>query len=294
MTDKAKLPEDFSGEDLRPGNGSRHPGLLYAVIGNPVDHSLGPVMHNRAFAAVGHNGLYVALRVTDIGGAMVGVRALGIAGLSVTIPHKIGVMAHLDEIEKTARTIGAVNTVVHRDGRLIGINTDADGAVAALEEATPLKGKTVAVIGAGGAARAVGFGVRRKGAETIVVNRTADRGAALARELGGTHVPPEHFDGSGIDILVNTTPVGMAPDTSAMPISAKVLSPKMVVMDAVYNPIRTKLLIEAERIGCRTVDGVSMFVYQGARQFTLWTGEPAPVSVMRKAVVETLQAHRNV
>jgi shikimate dehydrogenase len=276
--------------DARPGIGNAE--SLYAVIGNPVGHSLGPVMHTRAFAAVGHRGLYVALTVTDIGGAMTGVRALGIAGVSVTIPHKVSVMAHLDEIEDAARSIGAVNTVVNRDGRLVGYNTDAAGAVSALEEATALKGKTVAVIGAGGAARAVGFGVRAKGAAAVVVNRSAERGTALARQLGGTYVPPENFDGTGIDILVNTTPLGMAPDPSAMPVPEKVLSPDMVVMDAVYNPIRTKLLTEAKRIGCRIVDGVSMFVYQGVRQFALWTGKPAPVSVMRNAVLEALTGEK--
>ena len=290
MNDGTKLAEDFPAED--PWTGNRHAGLLYAVIGDPVAHSLGPVMHNRAFAAVGYPGLYVALRVSDIGGAMIGVRALGIAGVSVTIPHKIAVMAHLDEIEEDARTIGAVNTVFRRGGRLVGTNTDAEGAVDALEEAAALNAKTVAVIGAGGAARAVGFAVRQKGAETVVVNRSADRGAALARELGGAYVSPEDFDGAGIDILVNTTPVGMAPHTSEMPVPVAALSPHMTVMDAVYNPIRTKLLTEADRIGCRTVDGVSMFVYQGARQFTLWTGATAPVSVMRNAVVEALQKRR--
>jgi shikimate dehydrogenase len=287
MTDEAKSAGNCPGTGPLPG--IRKAESLYAVIGNPVAHSLGPVMHNRAFAAAGFRGRYVALPVTDIAGAMTGVRALGIAGVSVTIPHKISVMAHLDEIEDAARTIGAVNTVVNRNGRLIGYNTDADGAVAALEEAAVLNGKTVAVIGAGGAARAVGFGVRKKGARIVVVNRSAGRGAALARDLGGTDVPLEQFDGSGIDVLVNTTPVGMAPDTSAMPVSVQALSPDMVVMDAVYNPLRTKLIAEADRIGCRTVDGVSMFVYQGARQFTLWTGRSAPVSVMRAAVVEALE-----
>ena len=128
-----------------------HPSLLYAVIGNPVAHSLGPAMHNRAFAAVGHPGLYVALAVNDIEAAMTGVRALGIAGVSVTIPHKISVIRHLDDIDETARSIGAVNTVVNQEGRLFGTNSDADGAVAALESATSLNGKQVAVIGAGGA-----------------------------------------------------------------------------------------------------------------------------------------------
>ncbi len=262
---------------------------FYAVIGNPVAHSLGPLMHNRAFAAAGYPGVYVALAVTDIAGAMAGVRALGISGLSVTIPHKIAVMDHLDEIDETARAIGAVNTVVNREGRLFGSNSDAAGAVAALRQATELKGKTVAVVGAGGAARAVGFGVAAEGAKVVVVNRTAATGEALSRKLGGTYRAPEGFSGAGVDILVNTTPVGMFPDTAAMPVPAEVLRPAMVVMDAVYNPLKTELLREADRIGCRTVDGAAMFVHQGARQFHLWTGRPAPVAVMREAVVAALQ-----
>ena len=265
---------------------------LFAVIGNPVAHSLGPVMHNRAFAAVGYPGIYVALAVSDIAAAMTGVRALGIAGVSVTIPHKVDVMGHLDEIDETARAIGAVNTVVNADGRLLGSNTDAFGAVAALQEVTEIKGKHVAVIGAGGAARAVGFGVRSEGAQVTVVNRSDESGKTLARRLDGEFVALNSFDGSGIDILINTTPVGMSPHSDAMPVSAKALAPEMVVMDAVYNPLRTRLLQEAGRVGCATVDGAAMFVHQGARQFTLWTGKPAPLTEMRAAVVDALGADR--
>jgi shikimate dehydrogenase len=249
-------------------------------------------MHNRAFAAVGYPGIYVALTVSDIAAAMTGVRALGIAGVSVTIPHKVDVMAHLDEIDEKARAIGAVNTVVNRDGRLIGSNSDAFGAVAALKAVTRIKEKHVAVIGAGGAARAVGFGVRSEGAHVTVVNRSDETGTDLARRLDGKFVALNAFDGSGIDILINTTPVGMSPHRDAMPVTEKALAPEMVVMDAVYNPLRTRLLEEAGRLGCTTVDGAAMFVYQGARQFTLWTGMPAPLTEMRAAVVDVLGADR--
>ena len=171
------------------------------------------------------------------------------------------------------------------DGRLLGSNTDAFGAVAALQEVTEIKGKHVAVIGAGGAARAVGFGVRSEGAQVT-------QAEALARRLDGEFVALNSFDGSGIEILINTTPVGMSPHSDAMPVSAKALAPEMVVMDAVYNPLRTRLLQEAGRVGCATVDGAAMFVHQGARQFTLWTGKPAPLTEMRAAVVDALGADR--
>ncbi len=266
---------------------------VYAVLGNPVAHSLSPVMHNRAFHAAGFPGVYVALKVTDIAEAIAGVRALGLFGASVTVPHKIAVMSHLDEIDRTARDIGAVNTVINRDGRLFGTNTDMEGATAALKEITTLAGRSLAVIGAGGAARAVGYGAARDGATVVVVNRSPERGQALARALECRYVSLADFSGAGIDILVNATPVGMVPRTDRLPVDPGILNPEMVVMDAVYNPMKTRLLEEAEKRGCRTVDGVSMFVNQGAGQFTLWTGMPAPLEVMRKAVAEALRIKEN-
>jgi shikimate dehydrogenase len=270
--------------DLSPGGVPK----VYAVLGNPVAHSLSPVMHNRAFCETGYRGVYVALKVTDIAGAIAGVRALGFSGASVTVPHKVAVMDHLDEIDPTARAIGAVNTVVNQDGRLVGTNTDAEGAVAALKEKTRLKGRVLAVIGAGGAARAVAYGAVQKGAKVVIVNRSEARGRSLSRFLDCPFVRLAEFSGAGIDILVNTTPSGMSPRTDQLPVDAGILNAKMVVMDAVYNPMKTRLLKEAEKRGCKTVDGVAMFVYQGARQFSLWTGLAAPVEKMREAVAEAL------
>ncbi|MCF8051471.1 MAG: shikimate dehydrogenase [Desulfobacterales bacterium] len=261
---------------------------VYAVLGNPVAHSLSPVMLNRAFRETGYRGLYVALKVTDIAGAIAGVRALGFSGASVTVPHKVAVMDHLDEIDPTARAIGAVNTVVNQDGRLAGTNTDAEGVVAALKEKTRLEGRVLAVIGAGGAARAVAYGAVQKGAKVVIVNRSEARGRSLSRFLHCPFIPLAEFTGAGIDILVNTTPAGMSPRTDQLPIDAGILTAQMVVMDVVYNPMKTRLLQEAEKRGCTTVDGVAMFVYQGARQFSLWTGLAAPVEKMREAVAEAL------
>jgi shikimate dehydrogenase len=273
---------------MRPDRLSGGVPRVYAVLGNPVAHSLGPAMHNRAFGATGYPGVYVALKVTDIGWAIAGVRALGFSGASVTVPHKIAVMPHLDEIDRTARAIGAVNTVVNHDGRLLGTNTDADGAAAALKEKTGLAGRSLAVVGAGGAARAVAYGAIKEGARVVIVNRSLERGQALARFFDCRFTPLAEFTGEGVDILVNTTPAGMSPLTDQIPVDPGSLTSEMVVMDIVYNPMKTRLLKEAEKRGCQTVDGVAMFVYQGARQFTLWTGMPAPMEVMREAVVEAL------
>ena len=260
---------------------------LYAVIGNPVRHSLSPLMHNRAFSHIGHNAVYLALPVEDVAGAVSGIRAFGIRGVSVTIPHKVSIMDYLDEIDENAARIGAINTVVNREGVLHGCNTDARGAVKALTE--QIAGKTVGIIGAGGAARAIGFGMISEGARVIILNRTREKGEKLAQELGGDFQPLTPDLGLNCDILINTTPVGMTPDLGISPIPQKALTKEMVVMDIVYNPLKTKLLQDAEATGCPTIDGTAMFVYQGVLQFELWTGKKAPIDVMRDAVLEALK-----
>lgn len=281
-----------SSERLSPGDGyegriDSHT-ALYAVLGDPVSHSLGPTMHNRAFAYTRHNGVYVALRVIDPAGALTGIRALHVAGASVTIPHKTTVIDHLDRMDPVAEAIGAVNTIVNRKGVLIGYNTDGTGAVRALTGKTPLNEKRVALIGAGGAARAIGHAVSEQGARVTIVNRTTWRGESLAGDLRVDFVPLNEFTGHACDVIINTTPAGMHPHIHSMPIDEVVLRPDMVVMDAVYNPLVTRLLRAAERTGCVTISGVDMFVYQGAAQFELWTGMPAPVEVMRSAVLAAL------
>ncbi len=261
---------------------------LYGVFGDPVAHSLSPVMHNSAFRHLGENGVYLAFRVTDIPSAVVAIRALNLSGISVTIPHKVSILPLLDDVTPLARKIGAVNTVINRDGKLTGDNTDCRGAVRALLDATPVSRKRVAVLGAGGAARAIGYGLMEEGAAVTLVNRTIPRGEELAGEMRADFCPLEDFSG-GHDILVNTTSAGMTPYTDAMPVSSGLLDPDMVVMDIVYNPLETRLLAEARRRGCITVDGVAMFVYQGAIQFEMWTGRQAPLDVMRTAVLKALE-----
>jgi len=264
---------------------------LYGVIGDPVSHSLSPVMHNRAFRHAGYNGAYLAFAVKDLEKAIWGVRALGIKGASVTIPHKVSVLAFLDEVDPMASDIGAVNTIVNRHGKLTGYNTDCLGAVQALKQVSEIRDKRVLMIGAGGAARAIGFGIRSEGGRLSIVNILEEEGRSLARDLGTDYHHLSEFKQLDYDILINATPVGMTPRTEEMPVVKEDLKGERVVMDIIYNPLKTRLLMEADKIGCRTVCGHDMFVHQGVAQFELWTGLQAPVDVMRKVVLEALGKH---
>lgn len=261
---------------------------LFAVFGHPVAHSLSPAIHNRAFDLLGINAVYVACDVEDIHSAVAGVRALGVRGVSVTIPHKIAVMEDLDDIDPLARRVGAVNTIVNRDGCLTGYNTDCDGAIQALETCTTVRSKRVAVLGAGGAARAVAFGVQAAGGIPLLFNRTLEKCQALAAEVGCEGHALADFDGAHVDIVVNTTPVGMHPETAATPLAQNTLHPGLTVMDIIYNPLETRLMAEAQARGCRTLNGVEMFVFQGARQLQLWTAQTPPVDAMRQMVLSHL------
>jgi len=266
-----------------------HAPALFAVVGNPVSHSLSPVMHNGAFSAIGFNGMYLALERDDIKSAISGLKSLNFKGASITIPHKTTVIDFLDELDDTATRINAVNTIVNNGGRLVGHNTDCTGALRALSEGIDIKAKNVAIFGAGGAARAIGFGIKMQGAHPIIVNRSKQKGEQLSKELDAGFVPLSEVDKLDCDVLINTTPVGMTPHVDDMCVPYTVLDKDMVVMDIVYTPLKTKLLREAEQIGCTCIDGLSMFVYQGAEQFTLWTGRKAPVDIMRLAVLTVLE-----
>jgi shikimate dehydrogenase len=261
---------------------------LFGLIGNPVAHSLSPVMHNQAFAATGCNAVYLAFCVTDLGAALKSINALNVKGLSVTLPHKVAVLEYLDDIDDLAAKIGAVNTIVNYNGRLTGYNTDCQGAIRALQTRTTLDGKSVAIIGAGGAARAIGFGLKTAAGHLTVLNRTRKTGEQLAADLQADFLPLDECRTNHYDILINTTPVGMRPKTDATPIGKHALTADMVVMDIVYNPLNTRFLKDANDSGCRTVNGLDMFVFQGAHQFELWTGKQGPVEVMRAAVIEAL------
>lgn len=261
---------------------------IYGIMGNPVAHSLSPAMHNAALAAMAYPAIYLAFRVNDAAAAMAAMRALNIRGLSVTIPHKVDIMAHLNEIDELAMKIGAVNTVVNQKGRLKGYNTDCTGAAAALQKHIEIKNKRVTLVGAGGAARAVAFGLVSRGAKITVFNRSADRGRALAEAIKADYAPLSDLAHHEGDIVINTTSVGMHPHTDVSPIPAHCLSANMVVMDIVYNPLETALLNIARSKGCKVIDGTAMFVLQGQEQLALWTGRRPPVEVMRQAVLNAL------
>lgn len=271
---------------------------LFCVFGNPVSHSLSPIMHNSAFEHLKLNSVYMAFKIKDIEAGVSAIKAFNVKGVSVTIPHKVSIMPFLDKLDPGAQKIGAVNTIVNKNGKLTGYNSDSIGAVAALEEKTEIAGKKTAILGAGGAARAIGFGVQEKGGRVIIINRTIEKGKQLAHDLGTEFCPLSDFNPAQCDILINTTPLGMTPDTDSMPINPDQIKPDqinpdqikpgMTIMDIIYNPLETKLLKHAAAKGCKIIDGLSMFVYQGAIQFELWTGKTAPIDIMKKTVKQAL------
>jgi shikimate dehydrogenase len=259
------------------------------VIGDPVRHSLSPVLHNAAFAAAGLDWVYVAFEVAEgeVPAALAGMRSLGLAGLNVTMPHKQAVADAVDWLSPEAQALDAVNTVVAHDGRLIGHNTDGAGLIDSLrlDAGVDPAGRRCVVLGAGGAGRAVVRALAEAGAaEVLVVNRTAatgERAAALAGAVG--RLGPE-LDVASADIVVNATPVGMGAD-EALPCDPAVLGGTgQVVVDLIYDPLETAWLAAARARGAHTVGGLGMLVYQAAHAFTLWTGVDAPVAAMRAAV----------
>jgi shikimate dehydrogenase len=266
---------------------------LYGIIGNPVRHSLSPIIHNGAFKRMGLNAVYLAFEVKNLKEAIVGIRGLGIRGVSVTIPFKTEVISLLDVVDDVARRIGAVNTILNEGGRLIGYNTDWTGAVEALEEKVDIRGKKVVLLGAGGSARAIAFGLKERGCQVIIVNRSEERSELLAKELGLIHWPPSSIEELEGDIVINTTSVGMFPDVSETPFAKVVLKKGMMVMDIVYRPLWTKFLQEAEQRGCVTIDGLEMLVHQGAAQFEIWTGKKPEIGQIKEDLRQAMKREEN-
>lgn len=256
---------------------------LCGIVLHPAGHTRSPAMHNAAYAALGIDAVYLAFDVPPaaLGEALRGARALGVRQLSVSIPHKVAAMEHLDEIEAVAARIGAVNTIVLREGRLVGSNTDWVGVVRSLETELRLDGARAVVLGAGGTARAAIHGLRARGARVWVLNRTVGKARALAAELGAEGAGPlAALADTPHDALVNTTSVGL--DEDASPVDAAAIGPAAVVLDAVYQPERTRLLRDAESRGARTVSGRWMLVHQAVAQLEAWT---SPVEAERAARV---------
>lgn len=258
---------------------------LYGIMGNPVSHSLSPAMHNAAFQHLGLNKVYVPFAAEDAAAAINGLRALGVKGVSVTIPHKQAVISQLDGIDPVAAKIGAVNTLIINGAKVYGWNTDWLGANAALKQVTPLKGKKALLLGAGGSARAIGFGLLEEGVGLTLASRTPGPGQALAAALGCPWLPLGAIDDFAADILINATSVGMGANCGHTPIKGQCLAQFGIVMDIVYSPLETRLLSEAKAAGCQTINGLAMLLYQGVAQFELWTGLAAPVEIMRQQLL---------
>lgn len=261
---------------------------VYGILGRPVSHSLSPAMHNAGFRARGVNAVYVAFPVANLEAAVQGLRGLQIGGASITIPFKEEIIPLLDEIDAQASAIGAVNTVINQEGRLLGANTDWIGAVAALREKTEIAGQHFLLLGAGGAARAIAFGIMEEGGRVTVTDLDQPRATALAEEFGAEFISLEALAQCPAQILINATPVGMTPHADEIPIDPALVGRFRLVMDIVYQPLTTRLLREALARDCQTIDGLQMLIYQGAAQFDLFTGQPAPVEIMRRAALEAL------
>lgn len=274
------------------------------VIGDPIAHTLSPPMHNAAFASQGLDWVYVPFRVTPnrLGEAVAAVRAMNLAGLNVTIPHKVNMLGYLDELDQSARLIGAVNTVVNRDGVLVGYNTDGAGFLRSLrlDAQTEPKGRNVLLLGAGGAARAIGVQLVLDGAVRVdIANRTYAKAETLAayltQQVGGQSEPyalgsltPQVL--AAYDIVVHTTSWGMAPNADVPPlVPAQAFAPETLVCDIVYTPRQTTLIRSAAERGCRVLEGLGMLVHQAALAYELWTGQDAPVDVMYTVLRKKLE-----
>lgn len=262
---------------------------IYGVAGNPIKHSLSPIMQNTAFRKETVNAVYLALQTTKLSDLLTLVREVPFSGLSVTMPLKEEIMPHLEKADPLSAKIGAANTIVRsQDGKLYGFNTDVAAVVRPLEKRLPLKGAKVLVLGAGGAARAAVFGLKDKHAEVYILNRTQESAQKLAREAHAKVVRQDQMAKSQFDVIVNATPCGMSGVKPTHVLEPEELNAK-IVFDLVYNPIETPLLRMAREKDLQVITGVEMFVQQGARQFEIWTGKPAPEEDMLRVVLHALK-----
>jgi shikimate dehydrogenase len=256
------------------------------LFADPVAHSLSPQLHRAAFAYAGIDGTYAARRVraAELPEAVAGLRHPGVLGANLSLPHKQSVLGLLDDLTPAARAIGAVNTIVQRNGKLSGDNTDAPGLLAALADADAPKGGLSVVLGAGGAARAAVYALRGAGHEVLIVNRTHARAQALAAELGGRAAWPETAPWSAVTLLINASSAGLdAPDDSPLPVFPP-LDPRALVYDMVYRPAETRLLRDARAAGLRAANGLGMLAHQARLAFAAWCGTDVPVSVFLEAL----------
>ncbi len=273
--------------------------VLCGIIGDPIAHTMSPAMHNTAYETLHLDYLYVPFRVTkeQLPNAIRGMRALNMRGLNVTIPHKAVVLTMLDQVDERAGKIGAVNTIVNTNGILSGFNTDAEGFMRTLvEKDIRIPGKRILIIGAGGAAKAVAFALAEHKARIMIINRSQEKAAALAKQLkdqlqaDAAAYSLEESNlreaAASVEMIVNTTSIGMG--TADTPIPARYLRKNLLVYDIVYNPLRTQLLREAELKGAMTICGAEMLAWQGAIAFEKWTGCKAPVEIMKNTIYNKL------
>jgi 3-dehydroquinate dehydratase/shikimate dehydrogenase len=262
---------------------------VYGVAGNPIRSSLSPIMMNTAFRRETVNAVYLALQATKLADLLKLVHEIPIQGLSVTMPLKQEIMAHLEKTDPLSAKIGACNTVLRaQDGKLYGFNTDVAGIIGPLEKRMSLRDAKVLVLGAGGAARAAVFGLRDKGADVFILNRTAETAQKLAKQAGAKTIKKDALAKTPFDVIINATPIGMAGIKGSQILEAKDLNTKLV-FDLVYNPLETPLLRAARQQNIPIITGIEMFVQQGARQFEIWTGKPAPEEEMLKVVIHSLR-----
>jgi shikimate dehydrogenase len=244
-------------------------------------------MYNRAFQKLNLNYMYIPAVVNDLESAVIGIKHLGFKAIGVTVPYKVAIIPYLDELDKQAQRIGAVNVVVNRNGKLIGSNTDGIGCVQALEEQTKVRNKNILLIGAGGAAQAIAFALIDSGAKLTIMNRTYNTAIELAKRAGASYVMKENLDSiiTDIDIIINATTVGMSPNTTNSLIPKQLLQKKHIVMDIIANPKETKLLHEAKQAGCKVIYGNRMLFWQGVTKFKIYTDIDAPIETMEEIFI---------
>jgi shikimate dehydrogenase len=266
---------------------------IYCIFGNPVKHTLSPVIQNAAFKKRGINAVFTAFEVKNIKNAISAMKALDIRGASITVPFKIQAIKYVDILDPLAREIGSINTLHNNNGKIYGYNTDGIGALEALvKNGVKILGSRILLLGNGGSARAIAFTLLNKGANVTIAGRNKKKILKLINDIKKKHINIDYIlideinkeYMNNINTIINSTPLGMSPNTNNMPIKSELILKKHTVFDIVYSPHTTKLLKTSKGKGCKIIHGIEMLVYQGAKQFKIWTGEQAPVSTMEKAV----------
>ena len=265
----------------------------YGILAHPVGHSLSPLIHNAGFESLKIDAQYTSFDIepSNLEQFMDKVRQEKIAGLSVSIPHKISIIPYLDEISPETRNIGAVNTVYWKNEKLCGTNTDVFGAIAALEEKINLEEKRVALFGAGGAAHAIAYGLVQKKAKTTILALTFEESKNLGEKFNIDYDISTNYQKENFDIIINATPIGMSPKVENSILKPENLNPNQIVFDIVYNPLQTTLIQNAQKIGCKTITGNKMFLLQANKQFEIWTQQKAPTKIMEEVLLRKLESN---